>query len=134
MARISSADFVILEYYLQSTAALFAALSTYGSLVDPVVRHVLLAYTENLPPTNGSRRTHLVAGTTPSVLSSHSILALLTDDGIPASTVPAPFHSVLPSIARKVQESIGTEKPNIARPAREAKEILRKLDDSLFGS
>jgi hypothetical protein len=133
MARISSADFVILEYYLQSTAALFAALSTYGSLVDPVVRHVLLAYV-NLPPTNGSRRTHLVAGTTPSVLSSHSILALLTDDDLPASTVPAPFHSVLPSIARKVQESIGTEKPNIARPAREAKEILRKLDDSLFGS
>ena len=135
MARITPADFVILEYYLQSTAALFAALSTYGSLVDPVVRHVLLAYTENdIPPTDGSRRTYLVAGTSPSVLSSHSILALLTDDGIPASTVPAPFHSVLPSIARKVQESIGTEKPNIARPAREAKELLRKLDDSLFGS
>jgi len=104
------------EYYLQSTAALFAALSTYGSLVDPIVS------------------TYLVAGTTPSVLSSHSILALLTDDGVPASTVPASLHSVLPSIARKVQESIGTEKPNIARPAREAKELLRKLDDSLFGS
>lgn len=94
-----------------------------------------MAYTENLLPTNGSRSTYLVAGTPPSVLSSHCILALLTtDDGIPGSAVPSPFHSVLPSIARKVQESIGTEKPNIARPAREAKELLRKLDDSLFGS
>lgn len=76
-----------------------------------------------------------MAGTPTSVLSSHSILALLTtDDGTPPSTVPAPFLAILPSIARKVQESIGTEKPNIARPAREAKELLRNLDDSLFGS
>jgi len=105
------------EYYLQSTAALFAALSTYGDLVDPIVR------------------TYLVAGTPPSVLSSHSILALLTtDDGTPPTTVPTPFRSVLSSVARKIQENIGTEKPNIARPAREAKELLRRLDDSLFGS
>jgi len=105
------------EYYLQSTAALFASLSTYGNLVDPVVR------------------AHLVAGTPPSVLASHSILALLTtDDGTPIATVPEPFRSILPNVARKIQESIGTEKPNIARPAREAKELLRKLDDSLFGT
>jgi hypothetical protein len=69
------------------------------------------------------------------VLASHSILALLTtDDGTPIATVPEPFRSILPNIARKIQESIGTEKPNISRPAREAKELLRKLDDSLFGT
>ncbi|KAH9976102.1 ARM repeat-containing protein [Lactifluus volemus] len=105
------------EYYLQSTAALLVALSTYENFVDSIVR------------------TYLVAGTTPSVLSSHSILAFLTtNDGTPPTTVPTPFRSILPSIARKIQESIGTEKPNIARPAREAKELLRRLDDSLFGS
>ncbi len=76
-----------------------------------------------------------MAGTPTSVLSSHSILALLTaDDDYPSHTVPEPFRPILPSIARKIQESIGTEKPNIARPAREAKELLRNLDDSLFGS
>ncbi|KAI9508386.1 ARM repeat-containing protein [Russula earlei] len=104
------------EYYVQSTAALFAALSTYGSLVDSVVR------------------TYLMAGTPPSVLASHCIVALLaTDTGAPPTTVPRPFQTVLPSIAQKIKESIGTEKPNIARPAREAKELLRNLDDSLFG-
>lgn len=50
------------------------------------------------------------------------------------ASVPKPFRSVLPSVAQKIQESIGTEKPNIARPAREAKELLRKLDENLFGS
>jgi hypothetical protein len=76
-----------------------------------------------------------MAGTPPSVLSSYSIVAFLnTEDGTSLAAVPKPFRSSLPSIAQKIQESIGTEKPNIARPAREAKELLRKLDDSLFGS
>jgi len=105
------------ENYLQSMAAVFAALSIHDNLVDPIVR------------------AHLLAGTPPSVLSSYSIVAFLsTEDGTPLASVPKPFRSVLPSIAQKIQESIGTEKPNIARPAREAKELLRKLDDSLFGS
>ncbi|KAI0262196.1 ARM repeat-containing protein [Gloeopeniophorella convolvens] len=111
------------EYYFQSTAALFAALSPYDALIDPIVKQVQ-HYLANL-----------MAGTPPSVLSSHSILALLTvDDDSAPTTVPASLKSVLPSIARKIQESIGTEKPSIARPAREAKEVLRKFDDSLFGS
>ncbi|KAH9007605.1 ARM repeat-containing protein [Lactarius deliciosus] len=108
------------EYYLQSIAAVFAALSIYDNLVDPLVRHVSV---------------HLVAGTPPSVLSSYSIIAFLsTEDDTPAAVVPKPFRSILSSIAQKIQESIGTEKPNIARPAREAKELLRKLDENLFGS
>ncbi|KAH9002519.1 ARM repeat-containing protein, partial [Lactarius deliciosus] len=112
------------EYYLQSIAAVFAALSIYDNLVDPLVRH-LIAHT----------RVHLVAGTPPSVLSSYSIIAFLsTEDDTPAAVVPKPFRSILSSIAQKIQESIGTEKPNIARPAREAKELLRKLDENLFGS
>lgn len=119
---------------MQSTAALFAALSIYGNLVDPVVRHVLLR-AQRLLLTDSGCRTYLVAGTPTSVLASHSILALLTADNDDLlDTVPEPFRPILPSIARKIQESIGTEKPNIARPAREAKELLRKLDDSLFGS
>jgi hypothetical protein len=85
--------------------------------------------------THSGYRTRLVAGTPTSVLASHCILALLTaDDDVPPDTVPEPFRPILPSIARKIQESIGTEKANIARPAREAKELLRNLDNSLFGS
>jgi len=56
------------------------------------------------------------------------------DEDIVYTEVPAVFKLHTRSLAQKVQESIGTEKPNIARPAREAKELLRKLDDSLFKS
>ncbi len=76
-----------------------------------------------------------MAGTPPSVLSSYSILAFLsTEDGSQPVIVPKPFSTILASIAQKIQESIRTEKPNIARPAREAKELLRKLDENLFSS
>ena len=34
------ADAIFLENYLQSTAAVFVALSIYENLVDPLVRHV----------------------------------------------------------------------------------------------
>jgi len=37
--------------------------------------------------------------------------------------------SVLRSVAHKVQESIAVDKPSIARPAREARELLKELDD-----
>ncbi|THH11230.1 hypothetical protein EW146_g8121, partial [Bondarzewia mesenterica] len=106
------------EYYLQSTAQLFASLSLYPQLVQPIVE------------------TYLAAGTTPSVLSSHCILAVLSsadeDEGAVVD-VPSVFPD-LRSIAQKVQESIGTEKPSIARPVREAKDLLKRLDDSLYGS
>jgi hypothetical protein len=43
---------------------------------------------------------------------------------------PNVFHAFpLRSIAQKVQESIATDKVAIARPAREAREILTKLGD-----
>ncbi|KAI0060576.1 ARM repeat-containing protein [Artomyces pyxidatus] len=107
------------DSYIQSTAALFASLSSHPDQVQSIIERYLLA------------------GTPTSALSSHSILALLTladSDDSGSANILGPFRPVLPSIAKKVQESIGTEKPNIARPAREAKEILRRLDDSLFGS
>jgi hypothetical protein len=80
-------------------------------------------------------RTYLVAGTPPSALASHCIVAVLSppeDEDIVYTEVPVVFKSHTRSLAQKIQESIGTEKPGIARPAREAKELLRRLDDSLF--
>lgn len=64
------------------------------------------------------------------MLSSHSILAVLSkdDDEDAGSTDGAPdlFErlDVVTSIARKIQESIGSDRPSISRPAREAKELL----------
>lgn len=37
--------------------------------------------------------------------------------------------SLLRSVAQKVQESAASDKPIIARPAREARDILKEMDD-----
>ncbi|THH23082.1 hypothetical protein EUX98_g8100 [Antrodiella citrinella] len=97
------------DYYVQSTAALFSALSVHPELIKPIVV------------------SHLLAGTPPSSLSSHCILVVLEDADY---TIPAVFSSVLPSVAQKVQESIANEKPVVSRPAREAKELLKNLPDT----
>lgn len=82
-------------------------------------------------------RTYLLGGTPPSVLASHCTLAILSrieEDDASYEDVIGVFQNNLRSVAQKVQESIGTDKPNIARPAREAKELLKRLDDGLYRS
>jgi hypothetical protein len=37
--------------------------------------------------------------------------------------------SLLRSVAQKVQESVASDKPIIGRPAREARDILKAMDD-----
>lgn len=75
-------------------------------------------------------REHLLSGTPPSVLSSHSILAVLSkdedDESSSSDEQPNLFEQldVMSSIARKVQESISADRPSISRPCREAKELL----------
>ena len=67
------------------------------------------------------------------MLSSHSILAVLSmgdddEDTVDAEEGPTVFEQldVMPSIAKKVQESIAADRPSISRPAREAKELLSR--------
>lgn len=71
-------------------------------------------------------RSHLLAGTPPSALSSHCILTVLDAADY---TIPAVFSNVMPSIRQKIQENIGNEKPAVSRPAREAKELLKTLPE-----
>lgn len=37
--------------------------------------------------------------------------------------------SLLRSVAQKVQESVASDKPIIGRPAREARDLLKEMDD-----
>jgi hypothetical protein len=69
-----------------------------------------------------------VSGTPQSVLSSHSVLAVLSDE---EEHIPNVFQrlSLMRSVAQKVRESATNEKPSIGRPSREAKELLKRLDD-----
>jgi hypothetical protein len=73
-----------------------------------------------------------VAGTSQSVISSHVILAVLSqDEESDSNDEPNLFQklSLLRSVAQKVQESAANEKPIIARPSREARDLLKELDD-----
>lgn len=79
-------------------------------------------------------RSHLVAGTPATALGSHCILAVLSPDEDSyhhnADATLFKSLSVLKGVSQKVQESIANEKPSISRPAREAKELLKTIDDS----
>ena len=67
-------------------------------------------------------------------MSSQTILAVLTqyeNSDRSAMQQQNLFQelSLLRSVAQKVQASVASDKPIIARPAREARDILKTLDD-----
>ncbi|KAJ7672704.1 armadillo-type protein [Mycena rosella] len=101
------------DHYAQAIADLVAALAVYPDLLRPLVE------------------SYLTGGTPPSVIASHTIVALLNPDEENDSSQPNLFQklSLLKSVAQKVQESAANDKPFIARPAREARELLKELDD-----
>lgn len=84
---------------------------------------------------------YLVSGTPPSVLSSHTILAVLQPEGPEEHVKPDETLfgklGVLQSVALKVKESVANERPAIARPARDAREVLKEMaaggEESLMG-
>ena len=71
----------------------------------------------------------MTAGTPPSALASQCILAVLSEDAPSEESNIFQRLGVLRAVAQKVQESVGNERPAVARPAREARELLRVLDD-----
>ncbi|KAG5638049.1 hypothetical protein H0H81_002083 [Sphagnurus paluster] len=107
------------EHYTQAIGELVASLSVENpELLRPIVT------------------SHLVAGTPQTMLAAHIILAVLTPDEDIGEIHENLFQklSLLRSVAQKVLESIGNEKPSIARPSREARDLLKELgDESLDG-
>jgi hypothetical protein len=78
-------------------------------------------------------RTYLIAGTAPSVLSSQCILATVSDEDLQGDNAFQQL-GVLRAVAQKVLESTSNERPAVARPAREARELIKQLvDDSTQG-
>jgi len=99
------------DHYAQAIAALFAALSQFPELVKPLIDTCLLS---------GD----------PSAVASHAILAALSteDDGIPNEKNVFQKLGIMQHIALRVKKFITVDKPSVARPAREAKELLVALD------
>ncbi|KAG5725284.1 Translational activator gcn1 [Termitomyces sp. T112] len=106
------------ETYTQAIGELVSSLSDSPELLRPMVM------------------SHLVAGTPQTMLGAHIILAVLTPDQEADDVQPNVFQklSLLRNVAQKVLQSIGNEKPVIARPSREARDLLKELgDQSLDG-
>ncbi|KAG2158689.1 armadillo-type protein [Suillus bovinus] len=109
------------DHYVQATATLIASLSANPQSLKPIVN------------------AYLISGTPPSALASHAIVAILSPDSDhyldPAATLFAKL-GLLRSVALKVKESAGNERPTISRPAREARDILKNMvadEESLAG-
>jgi len=101
------------DHYILAVAGLIAGLAYYPSLLRSLAEG------------------HLVGGTTPSALSSQAILAILSIAEESESRDPNIFHKLgqLRDVAVKIKESCASDKPNIGRPAREARELLKGLGD-----
>ncbi|KAG6873014.1 hypothetical protein C0995_003975 [Termitomyces sp. Mi166 len=101
------------ETYTQATGELVSSLSDSPELLRPMVM------------------SHLVAGTPQTMLGAHIILSVLAPDEEADDVQPNLFQklSLLRSVAQKVLETIGNEKPVIARPSREARDLLKELED-----
>ncbi|KAF9232421.1 armadillo-type protein [Melanogaster broomeanus] len=111
------------DHYMQAMAGLVASLSGNPQSLKSVVS------------------TYLVSGTPASALCSHTILAVLQPEDVnycisPDDTLFAKL-GVLRSVVLKVKESAANEHPAIARPARDAREVLKEMatsrDESLAG-
>jgi hypothetical protein len=77
-----------------------------------------------------------VVGTPPSVISSQVILAVVNVDDDEEVDGVNLFQElkVLKRVTQKVLESAASDKPFVSRPAREARDIIKRLeDDSLLG-
>ncbi|KAJ7281606.1 armadillo-type protein [Mycena rebaudengoi] len=100
------------DHYILAIGELVASLAVYPDLLRPLVDNFL------------------VAGTPLSPMSSHTIVALLTPDEENDTSLPNLFQKlgVLRSVAQKVQDSAACDRPTVARPAREARDLLKELD------
>ncbi|CAA7260345.1 unnamed protein product [Cyclocybe aegerita] len=107
------------EHYGEAVGALVKSLSDQPELLRPLVE------------------SYLITGTPPSVISSQVILAVVSEDEDDDETEgPNLFQKlkVLRQITQKILESAANDKPFIARPAREARDIIKSIgDDSLLG-
>ncbi|KAJ7224326.1 armadillo-type protein [Mycena pura] len=101
------------DNYAQAVGELLRSLGVFPEIVRPLVE------------------THLVGGTPPSLIASHVIVVVLTPDEENDDNGSNLFQklSLLRGVAQKVKESVGSDNPFIARPAREARDLLKDLDD-----
>jgi len=106
------------ENYSEAIGGLVKSLSTKPELLRPITE------------------SYLVVGTPPSVTSSQVILAVVSSEEDEEDEGPNLFQKlkVMRKVAQKVLESAASDKPFIARPAREARDRIKEIeDDSLLG-
>ncbi|KAG2015263.1 translational activator GCN1 [Coprinopsis cinerea AmutBmut pab1-1] len=111
------------EKFSEAIGCLVVSLSDKPELLQPIVE------------------SHLLLGTPPTSISSYVILAVVDAQANPdndqyTNHAPNLFQQlgVMKSVAQKALESAASDKPVIARPARQARDWIKELeDDSLRG-
>ncbi|KAH7883448.1 armadillo-type protein [Phlebopus sp. FC_14] len=107
------------DHYIQAMANLIASLSTNPQSLKSVVS------------------AYLLSGTPASPLASHTFVAIFAPETEPLVNLDDTVFAklgVLRQAALKVKESAANERPVISRPAREARDALRRMsDDSIAG-
>ncbi|KAJ7066647.1 armadillo-type protein [Mycena amicta] len=100
------------ETYARAVGDLVNSLSVFADLLRPLVE------------------SYLVGGTPPSIIASQTILAVVTPDE-DAEAEPNLFQklSLMKAVSLKIKESLGSDKPFITRPSREARDLLKMLED-----
>lgn len=131
---IDHSQTAIIEHYCQALGSLVVALSDQPELLRPTVVYVITYNNSSFTAlTQLLHRAYLSSGTQPSVLSSHVMRAVLRpEEGFDdPDGSPNLFQKleVLRTVAQKVLESAANDKPIISKPAREAREVLREMDD-----
>ncbi|KAF7308577.1 TOG domain-containing protein [Mycena chlorophos] len=101
------------ETYARSIGDLVKSLSVFADLLRPVVT------------------TYLVGGTPLSIISIQTILAVVTLDDDDTEPGPNLFQklTLMAEVQQKIKESMGSDKPFIARTARDARDMVKVLED-----
>ncbi|KAF7294474.1 TOG domain-containing protein [Mycena kentingensis (nom. inval.)] len=73
---------------------------------------------------------HLVGGTPLSIIAAQTIVAVVTPDD---TEEPNLFQklSVMPDVIQKVKEGLASDRPFITRPSREARDLIKSLDEDV---
>ncbi|KAK1228592.1 translational activator of GCN4 [Marasmius sp. AFHP31] len=97
------------EPYAPSVAALVVSLSIFPDVLRPIIE------------------SYLVGGTPPSVMSSHVLLGVIEAWSEAPKKGDLVFEKLglMPKVAKKIQESAASDRPDVGRPAREARDLLQ---------
>ncbi|RXW23690.1 hypothetical protein EST38_g2167 [Candolleomyces aberdarensis] len=111
--------------------------SVHGEHYSAAIGDLMVALSDNPESLQSIISSYLAPGTNPSSISSYVVLRVMESQMNEDSEFYSPNElnvfqklGLMKSVAQKILENAANEKPIVARPAREARDFIRELDDS----